>query len=283
VLTNWPRPAGGGPAVYAQLYIPRKPVKVIDDPAAVPDEQAVADFRRTQEALLRSRLVLNAALRSPEVNGLSVLQGHDDPIDWLAGALRIDSPTSPEVLRVGLDGDRTDELRKIVNAVVGAYVREVVSKEASGRKEQLARLNDIAAKTDETVRRKREMIRQLTEADGPTEAERQLLNQDLLDCRRDLRRIRLARAAVAKGENTDALAAQEKILREEEKELLARLRPARAVFDVEGQRAELKRAEDLALKIRTTASNLALELDAPPRVMVLEDARDRSGDRTARR
>lgn len=164
------QPADTAPAVSAKLYIPRKPARLFPESAPAATAEEFDGFRQTQAEIITSRLVLNAAIRPAEVRNLPTLQAHPDPIEWLAAALRVDFP-APEVMRVGLDGENTDDLRVLVDAVVGAYLRDVVNKETAERADRLKRLNEMAAGMEESLKRKRYALRVLATGLGDAKAE----------------------------------------------------------------------------------------------------------------
>src|SRR5271165_6768719 len=108
-----------------------------------PDANA---FRQTQLALVKSRLVLNAALRQPKVADLTTIRKEPDPIAWLEKELKVTYTSSPEILSVTLSGDPPDELKTIVDAVVTAYLQEIVNKEQIKRQARLDQLEKISIK-----------------------------------------------------------------------------------------------------------------------------------------
>lgn len=55
-------------------------------------------YRRTQMALVKSRFVLNAALRKPGISELSLVRQQQYPLQWLESAIVVDSYDSPEIL-----------------------------------------------------------------------------------------------------------------------------------------------------------------------------------------
>ena len=59
-------------------------------------------FRQTQVALLKSRLVLNAALRQGKVAELPIVREQEEPVAWLEKELKAASGASPEILSVAL-------------------------------------------------------------------------------------------------------------------------------------------------------------------------------------
>src|SRR5262249_4437826 len=84
------------------------------------------DYRRTQAALVKSRFVLNAALRDPKVAHLASLRAKSDPLEWMADQVRVDFAPGPTIMRIGMDGDNFAELSLMVNAIRDAYLREAV-------------------------------------------------------------------------------------------------------------------------------------------------------------
>lgn len=127
-------------------------------------------YQRTQKALIRSRFVLNAALRRPGISGLETVHEQTFPVQWLEHALLIDSYNSPEILKISLPGDRPKELAALVNAVKDAYLEEVV---LADRKKRIARLNDlerIFEQTEEKVRQKEQRVENLAKQLGTGDA-----------------------------------------------------------------------------------------------------------------
>jgi hypothetical protein len=59
-----------------------------------------ASFQRLQVSLLRGRLVLNVALRSPQLKEVPSKQwGGKEPVVWLEEHLRLDFADGPEIPR----------------------------------------------------------------------------------------------------------------------------------------------------------------------------------------
>src|SRR5690242_10776056 len=71
------------PTAFALLRIARHTPRLLDDPAR--DRQDERDFEaygRSQAALVKTRLVLNSALRQPEVAALPAVREPTDPLTW---------------------------------------------------------------------------------------------------------------------------------------------------------------------------------------------------------
>jgi capsular exopolysaccharide synthesis family protein len=101
------------------------------------------NHQRTQVVLLKSRLVLNSALRDPKVAKLSVVREQAEPVEWLEKEVQADFSVAPEVLRITMSGDKPEQLVVLVDALVQAYRREIVDKEKNQRLEHLKILREL--------------------------------------------------------------------------------------------------------------------------------------------
>lgn len=102
-----------------------------------------AVFKEYEKALIRSPLVLAAALNEKGSNGREV---RDLPmvrargngiIEWMDRALKADFKMAPEIMSAWLSGDNPDELAELLNAVAGAFIKENEEKEKARRKERI--------------------------------------------------------------------------------------------------------------------------------------------------
>ena len=138
-----------------------------------------ATYRRTQMALIKSRFVLNAALRKPNVAALAMVRKQTHPVQWLEDAVQVDSYDSPEILRISLTGDEPTELAEIVNSVRDAYLEEVVN---ADRKQRIARLNDlerIFEQTEDKVRLKEKRVNDLAQELGTGDSQALTIKQQM--------------------------------------------------------------------------------------------------------
>ena len=69
------------------------------------------------------------------LNGLEgkpnkILERHqEDKIGWLETNLKVDFRSSPEFMRVSLEGDDSDDMEAIIKAVESAYKKEALDRE----------------------------------------------------------------------------------------------------------------------------------------------------------
>jgi hypothetical protein len=131
------------PDVYALLRV------------SAPTAGEAEEYRRSQALLVRSKIVLNAALRDPKMNLLPMLREQSDPLEWLESHIRVDFDLGPDTMRIGVSGDNTDELAVVVAAIRDAYLREIVGPTKERRSEKNDTLKAIYAKFEGRLNEKR--------------------------------------------------------------------------------------------------------------------------------
>ena len=101
------------------------------------DKTNPVDLQRTLVALAKGRLVLNAALKRPGISGLEMVRSQANPLDWLEKEVQVDFSVAPDVIRIAISGDDSNELGKLVAALREAYRSEIFEKFDSERHEHL--------------------------------------------------------------------------------------------------------------------------------------------------
>jgi capsular exopolysaccharide synthesis family protein len=135
---------------------------------------ALGDHQRTQVALVKSRLVLNQALKEPGVSDLETIQniigagGH--PVEWLEKEVQADFAVAPEVLKIAFSGYKPDELTKIVRAIHKAYASEVLGREKVERDLRLRKLHQMRVKYEMELKEKKKDQRELMKDTGAADA-----------------------------------------------------------------------------------------------------------------
>ena len=152
-------------------------------------------YKNTQREVLSSRFVLTAALRKPDAAKLRVVQRELDPVDWLQRELKVEFPLDAEIMRISLTADDPKEASILVNAVVEAYMDEVVDDEESQRSARLSELDTIYSEKEMEVRKKRTDLRQLAEQLGAGDStglslKQQIALEEFADVRKELTRVR---------------------------------------------------------------------------------------------
>jgi capsular exopolysaccharide synthesis family protein len=188
-----------------------------------PQREARFDmYKATQVALIRSRLVLYATMRNPEVTALPVLMSKPDPVEWLETKLAILFKDSPEIMQVSLPGEPAEEMVVVINALIKAYFDEVVLKDQNRKRERYIQLKDIAKRFEDKLKSIRQSIRTLQEQVGPVDPKLGELHQqiaqlelaqvqrDLTKLRTELRTLRLQYTSLSKGAAPPAVVAPTK-------------------------------------------------------------------------
>jgi len=134
-------------------------------------------FKATQQQLLASRFVLNAALRNPEIANLPSVRAEKDEVGWLAEELRVHYPGEAEIMEVSLAGSNPREVEALVNAVVQAYLDKVVVQERNQRGQRLDKLDSVYIEKEKESRTKRAQLRQWVEKLGTGDMETLSLKQ----------------------------------------------------------------------------------------------------------
>jgi polysaccharide biosynthesis transport protein len=290
--TNNPDPkATSSVAVTALFQVESTQPSVLEDRPVQPRENDFAIFTKTQVALLKSKLVLDSALRNPSVRGLSVFASSTDPVEWLQDNLEVGFAGNSEILSITLRGPKAQaqELTQIVDAVAAAYKKEVIDSERSrqlAQRDQMERsLNNLSAE----LKRKYEDYLDIAKGMGREDAsgsdiELQLAAKQLDRIDAELMQLereqwKLATTEEAKDSKSSAAnsvranTARMTELRKRQTELRKEIqgRTSRSV-ELETRKEELKQlqriANDLSLKLEKMDINAA----APPRIRQIQPA-----------
>ncbi len=142
-------------------------------------------YRNSQRQYLLQPSVMTAALRDPKVAELRWVRDREgkDPPGQLARQLTVSFPDRAEVMTVELTLPDKDEAAKLVNAVVNAYMTNVVDADPSSqtkKRERLRDLEDVFTAKVTALRDKRRELSQRAKDLGTTEQEALTLRQKLL-------------------------------------------------------------------------------------------------------
>ncbi len=136
---------------FAILQVASAEPKVIQE-SARPSDGGI--YMRTQLALVRSRPVLQDALKSKEDNlrALPLVAAQNDPVEWLEKQLIVEQVQNTELVRVSLAsrGSGTD-LKPIVNAVVKAYLAKSIDAEFLEKKKHLEVLQTVSQEYEKKI------------------------------------------------------------------------------------------------------------------------------------
>jgi succinoglycan biosynthesis transport protein ExoP len=136
------------------------------------DRSGRPDFKTylaTQQQLMLTPLVLNAALRSEPLAGLPRVKAQTDPVEWLQRELKV--KFEAEIGQVSFTDREPAVAKAVVDGVVAAYMEEVVLAEENIRRQRLSNLERVYAEAESKVRAKRAEMRNLVEAVGSGDSE----------------------------------------------------------------------------------------------------------------
>lgn len=136
-------------------------------------------YQQTQVALLKSRKVLGAALADPEVVKLRLAETHPDALGWLDKDLKAEFPGGSEVLAVTLSGSEPHQLPIVVNAVVSAYMAQIITKEREGRVARFDHLESLFQKMQDDLKVRRKALRNEVESVGLSDNQSMSTKQQL--------------------------------------------------------------------------------------------------------
>jgi hypothetical protein len=256
---------------------------------------SLEEHQRRQVALVKSRMVLNAALKRPGVAELSIVRSRPEPVEWLEEVVRADFSVAPSVLRITVAGDNPADLKALVTALREAYVAEVVGKVRAERNKRLEFIEKMHLEYADKLRAKRaadaelrarrrpevEMIRAFLQMQL-TRFERELVETKVavLRTQAELKALRAGKAAGdAVGRLETRLAtdvATQTDLTEQvdatRQNILKILRNTNEEPQYDGGGNELAVLEEMTKRIADEESKLRFELQIPDSVFVLEEA-----------
>ena len=268
------------------------------DPAA--DTREYEAFRTMQIQLLKSPVVLNAAVRRPGIAELPTLRNQAEPIAWIADSLEFVTKDRSEVMIIRLRGDRAEDVGQILAAVTEVYLDDIVKKE---RTDRLARRDSLEKKykeMQEEAQRKRQHYADLVERNGHPDALSDARGAELV--MGEVASLRAERAAIrtearsiradievgdAVGEAADPRRpARIRVLDQQAAELEEEI--GVAVTALARRKDDLKTMETLKQEIdanQRVADQIGIQLESsafdltePPRVMLLEEVTVRKAE-----
>ncbi len=153
--------------VKAMIHVASAPARIIFTTSeSVPDYRS---YQKTQATLAKSRKVLTAALRQPEVAGLPAIPAEGDPASWLDRELKVDFPGGAEIMTITMTGADARASTILVNAVCDAYLRQIVEEERRDRVTRYDSLKTLFNKLQDELREKRKTYRVSVEDVGVTD------------------------------------------------------------------------------------------------------------------
>jgi hypothetical protein len=147
-------------------------------------------YRATMMALVKSRVVLAAALRPAKIEELKIIKSQKVPVGWLEANLLVEKTDSSEVIRIGLPG-RDPELVTLVDSIVSSFMEEVLMSDRKAKEDRLDALRVQAGLFEERLRVKRRTMKELADAAGSTGLSHELAREWTATLIRERTRLRI--------------------------------------------------------------------------------------------
>jgi polysaccharide biosynthesis transport protein len=134
-------------------------------------------YKRTQRQLLRSPLVLSAALQQETVARLPLIAQQADPIEWLQNIVTIAFPDDAEIMYVSVRCEDQQTAEALTNAIVKVYLDDIVYAERQEKLNTITNMQKAETETELLLRKKRSELRGLADALGTGDSEALTLAQ----------------------------------------------------------------------------------------------------------
>jgi succinoglycan biosynthesis transport protein ExoP len=148
----------------ALLYVSATPPSVVF--SSTENRADFAIYQRTQLALVKSRPVINTALKQPKVKDLDMVNRQADQIEWLKGLIKPDFSAGPEIMNIGITCGDPEAAAVLANAVAQGYLSEIVEEEKNKRHGRLDELKKVLSKFDTSLQFKRKAFKEMAQPLG---------------------------------------------------------------------------------------------------------------------
>lgn len=154
--------------------------------AVLPQEYDIE--KQTQAGLIKSPMVINAALRQPGISQLSIVRDEpwpwmgqrENPVAWLQRELKVRYDEGSELLYLSMREKNPDELTTLLDAITDAYMREEVEKTRLDELARLERLNKTKLRMQQELKAELGKLGELAKTYGSPESEQVKLQLDML-------------------------------------------------------------------------------------------------------
>jgi capsular exopolysaccharide synthesis family protein len=156
---------------FAEVRVAAQRDQILDGENNGPDGKDTFDtFKRLQAAEMKSRYVLNDALKKEEIKRLAIVQEQAEPIPWLEDELKVETKEGQEIITMTMTGDDPTEVLTLVRGVFESYMTEVVKKEQDDRRARILKLQKNFNDTREKLHHERDTLRErMVQAGGDPE------------------------------------------------------------------------------------------------------------------
>jgi succinoglycan biosynthesis transport protein ExoP len=155
----------------AEVRVASTPPWLLSPHVDTPEGRAeFLSYLQLQVASLKSRDVLNAARKRPEVKSLDIIKNQLDQIAYLDEEVKVEAKENSEIIKLYMSGMNPDDLRTIVQGVREAYFEEVVARDRLRRQARAKELKEIYNDANSSHKRKLEELHREADLLGTTES-----------------------------------------------------------------------------------------------------------------
>ncbi len=155
---------GAAAAVWLALPNGKHEVRALLDvsPGATNNgEGAFEAFKQKQEALIRTRLLLDRVLANSDVAKLKDVQSSEDAVRYLEENIKV-SWAAHELMRVRMSGDDPNQLRTILDTLIVEYIKDSNTSDTNARKANQVRMQAALDKLNGEIERREKVLKQLS-------------------------------------------------------------------------------------------------------------------------
>jgi len=156
---------------FAHVFVAASPPRILGPSSDAASRNDFLVYQKLQANRMKSRFVLNAALKRDDVKSLHLTERDADPVAWLEDEIKVDFKEGSETFTVSMTGRSPRELITLVDAVTQCYVHEVLSTENQNRADEIAELENIFSATRDKLLDRRNTRRRLVEQLGSSDSQ----------------------------------------------------------------------------------------------------------------
>jgi len=139
---------------YALFQVASNPSSVTGNTDSSRTKTEFATYQKTTASLFKSEFVYVAALREEGMTSLPTIQAEKDPFKYFDEKLMVETKEGSEIIRLSIQGENPDDVKKIVAAIGAAYLKEVVFKEFDVKKNLHTELQKAKASLETIMKAK---------------------------------------------------------------------------------------------------------------------------------
>ncbi len=262
-------------------------------------------YKRNLATLIKSPLVIDRVLDDKIIRDLPLIREHEANLsDWLAEQIEVKFPGNAELMTIGMVADDRQQAKTVVDAVMTAFMRQVVQPELGDRVERRDNLDKKLSALKQQVLDKRRQLYELSQQLGTGDAQTAKVHYNIevdslktfMRSRTEIQKkisdlalkIKLAELAAKQSDKDNLPSANTKALELERDLLIAQLKQTISQIDAQAEniqklekfngdadqlREEIQQSGGVLNEMADASQRRNIELDAQSRVVIITSAR----------